>query len=187
MPMETNKYSSDMPDRSHEMSSLEPAPRAERRMRRRLTRKQEFILAIFPTIIVLIVFGLVQILSSQRLLFASLASSAFLIYLDPKHGTNSVRTLVLAQMSAAIIGLCTYLVIGPGYLSGGTAMIAVIILMILADAVHPPAVSTALSFALRSGDESNVILFGLAVGITAMLVILETTTLWLLARMGGHD
>lgn len=49
-------------------------------------------------------------------------------------------------------------------------MVAAILPMILADAVHPPAVSTALSFALRAGDESNVALFGVAVGITALLV-----------------
>ncbi|MEC4818085.1 MAG: hypothetical protein SAK29_33165 [Scytonema sp. PMC 1069.18] len=46
----------------------------------------------------------VEVLSRQRLLFASLASSAFLIYLDPQHGSNTVRTLVLSQMMAASIG-----------------------------------------------------------------------------------
>lgn len=138
-------------------------------------------LALLPTAIILIVFALVEVLTQQRLLFASLAASAFLIYLDPQHGTNSVRTLILSQMMAAIIGFCTYLIFGSGYLSGGTAMIATIVLMIVLDVVHPPAVATSLSFALRAGNETNLVLFGLALAITATLVALERVMLWLLA------
>ena len=128
--------------------------------------------------------GFVEVLSQQRLLFASLASSAFLIYLDPQHGTNAVRTLVLAQSMAAVIGWVIYSCFGSGYLSGGAAMVLTILLMIVFDAVHPPAVSTSLSFALRAGKESNLVLFCLAVGITVGLVMLERTALWLLARYG---
>jgi CBS-domain-containing membrane protein len=139
-------------------------------------------LALGPTLTVLIVLALVEVLSEQRLLFASLASSAFLIYLDPQHGTNTVRTLVIAQMFAALLGFATYLAFGGGYLSGGSAMVATIVAMILLDAVHPPAVATAMAFALRAGEETNLVLFGLAVGMTAVLVVLERLALWLLAR-----
>jgi CBS-domain-containing membrane protein len=76
-------------------------------------------------------------LSEQRLLFASLASSAFLIYLDPQHGTNAVRTLVLSHLMAALIGWATFALLGSGYLSGGSAMVATIFLMIVLDVVHP--------------------------------------------------
>ena len=106
--------------------------------------------------------GFVEVLSRQRLLFASLASSAFLIYLDPQHGTNLVRTLVLAQLMAALLGWSIYSLSGPGYFSGGIAMVLTILLMIVFDAVHPPAVSTSLSFALRAGNEKDLVLFGLA-------------------------
>ena len=78
--------------------------------------------------------------------------------------------------------LTTFLVIGPGYPAAAVAMVAAILLMILADAVHPPAVSTALSFAMRAGDESNVALFGVAVGITALLVGMQRSAVWMLAR-----
>ncbi len=117
--------------------------------------------------------ALVEALSRRRLLFASLASSAFLIYLDPRHGTNAVRTLVVAQVSAALLGPAAFLLSGPGYAAAGAGMVTAIVLMIVLDAVHPPAVSTALAFALRAGDESNVALFGLAVGMTAGLVVLQ--------------
>jgi len=167
-------------------SSLKPVEVTKRSLRRRLNLQGEFILALMPTITVLGVFGLVEVFTQQHLLFASLASSAFLIYLDPQHGTNSVRTLVLSQMMAATIGLVTYLILGPSYLSGGSAMVATIVLMIVLDSVHPPAVATSLSFALRAGKENNLVLFGLAVGITAILVVIERLTLWLLTRYSAH-
>jgi CBS-domain-containing membrane protein len=167
---------------SRNRSSLNPIEGANRSLRRRLTLKGELALATAPTAIVLGVFALVEVLSRQRLLFASLASSAFLIYLDPQHGTNTMRTLLVAQIMAATIGWITYMVFGSGYLSGGISMVVTIILMILLDVVHPPAVSTSLSFALKAGNENNLVLFGLAVGITALLVALERFTLWVLAR-----
>lgn len=49
--------------------------------------------------------------------------------------------------------------------------------------MHPPAVATSLSFALKAGNENNLILFGLAVGITAVLVGLEHFALWLLVYL----
>lgn len=172
---------------SQNRSSLKPLKGANRSLRHRLDLKGEFILVLLPTVTVLGVLGLVEVLSQQRLLFASLAASAFLIYLDPQHGTNTVRTLVISQMTAATIGLVTYLTFRPGYLSGGSAMITTIVLMLLLDAMHPPAVATSLSFALRAGKENNLVLFGLAVGITATLVVMERFMLWLLAHYEAPD
>lgn len=171
---------------SQKRSSLKPVPGANRSLRSRLNLQGEFVLALLPTVIVLAVFALVEVLSKQRLLFASLSASAFLIYLDPQHGTNTVRTLLTSQIMAASLGLVAYLTLGPGYLSGGTAMVATIVLMILLDAVHPPAVATSLSFAFRAGNEKNLVLFGLAVVVTAMLVVIERVTLWLLARYSNQ-
>lgn len=160
-----------------------PVEQAARAARRRLSVGGELALAFLPTATVLLVLALVEVLSRQRLLFAALASSAFLIYLDPFHGMNTVRVLMLSHLLAAIAGLVTALALGNGYLAAGSAMVVTIVAMILLDVVHPPAVSTTLSFAFRSGAESNLILFVLAVGITAMLVVLERVTLWLIARL----
>jgi hypothetical protein len=144
--------------------------------------KNEFALALLPTATALLVLAFVEAFSRQRLLFASLASSAFLIYLDPEHAANSARTLVLAQTSAAAIGFLAFRLFGPGYYAAGGSMIAIIVGMILFDAVHPPAVATALSFAFRAGPESNLYLFALAVGMVILLLGLERVTLWLLTR-----
>lgn len=165
-----------------DMHSLEPVEGADRSMRRRLTVRDELMLAMLPTAVVLLVIAGLETLTTQRLLFASLASSAFLIYLDPQHGTNSVRTLVLSQMLAATLGWATYSGLGSGYPSAGTAMVCTIVLMVLLDVVHPPAVGTAMSFALRAGEVDNLVIFALAVAMTATLVILQRAALWILAR-----
>ncbi|HEY0844401.1 MAG TPA: HPP family protein [Noviherbaspirillum sp.] len=151
--------------------------------RRRLGLRSEILLALMPTATVLLVLAFVEVLSNQRLLFASLASSAFLIYLDPEHAVNNVRTLLVSQLGAAAIGLASFTLLGPGYVSGGVAMLLAIAAMIVFDAMHPPAVSTALSFGLRAGDESNLVLFGLAVAITALLVVIQRAVLWMLRRV----
>ena len=109
--------------------------------RRRLGLRRDLLLALAPTLTVLLVLALVEAVSRQRLLFASLASSAFLIYLDPQHSVNQARTLLLSQLGAAFIGMACFLLLGPGYLSAGTAMVLAIVAMILCDAVHPPAVA----------------------------------------------
>ena len=163
------------------------AARALRAARRRLSLRAELALAVAPTITVLGVLGLVEALTDQRLLFASLASSAFLIYLDPGHGTNRVRTLVISQAVAALVGWALFGALGAGYAAAGTAMVLTITVMIVLDVVHPPAVATAMAFALRAGDASNLLLFGLAVGITAVLVLLQRIAVWLATRLAARE
>ena len=163
--------------------SIEPGDRRERALRRRLPLLGEFALAALPTATVLAVLALVEAVTSQRLLFASLASSAFLIYLDPEHGMNRVRALALSQGIAALVGWAGFALLGAGYAAAGGAMVVTIVLMIALDAVHPPAVATAMSFALRTGDASNVALFALALAITAVLVLLQRAAVWTLARL----
>ena len=171
-----------MEDMPQDLESLKPVEGADRQMRRRLNFKDELVLAVLPTVTVLLVLFFMEVLNRQRFLFSALASSAFLIYLDPMHGTNAVRTLIISHLGAATAGWIAYKVLGPGYFSGAGAMIFIILFMILLDAVHPPAVSTSLIFAFRAGHESNLLLFALAVGVTAVLILLERYALWVLSR-----
>jgi CBS-domain-containing membrane protein len=150
--------------------------------RRRLGLRKELMLALAPTLTVLLVLALVEALSRQRLLFASLASSAFLIYLAPGHSVNQARTLIISQLGAAVLGMLAFVLLGPGYLSAGTAMLCAIVAMIVLDAVHPPAVSTALSFGLKAGDTGNLALFCLALAITVVLLGLQRLTMYLVNR-----
>lgn len=162
--------------------TIKPLRDKEQSARRRLTFKGEIALAVLPTATILAVLALLEIYSRQRLLFASLASSAFLIYLDPKHETNSIRTLIVSQMAGALIGSAALWLFGAGYLSAAIALVVTILIMILLDAMHPPAVSTALTFAFRPSSESSLALFALAVGAVTILIVLQRFSLWLLER-----
>lgn len=84
---------------------MEPIKGGKRLARQRLRLRDEFLLAFLPTLTVLAVLLFVETLTRQRFLFATLAASAFLIYLDPEHGTNQIRTLVISQITAAVLAL----------------------------------------------------------------------------------
>lgn len=148
-----------------------PAPQASPAPRRSL--RTDLTLALMPTITVLIVFALVEAWSRQRLLFASLASSAFLIYLDPEHEINSIRTLTFAQVPAALIGFAAHALLGPTFWAAGGAMVVAIFGMIFARTMQPPAVLTALSFALGAGAGRGLALFGLCLALIVLLVFLQ--------------
>ncbi len=149
---------------------------------RRFNLRQELALALLPTAVVLLMLCGVETFSRQRLLFASLASSAFLIYIDPEHPMNGVRTLVLAQGSAALIGFGADFLLGAGYLAAGVAMVVTIVVLVAANAMHPPAVSTSLTFAFRASAASSLSLFGLSMGLIVLLVALQHISLRLLRR-----
>ena len=144
---------------------------------------RELTLALLPTATVLLVLALIEQAGHQRLLFASLASSAFLIYVDPSLRMNRVRTLVLAQLAAAVVGSLALWLIGPGYIAAAVAMGAFILLMVAGDFVHPPAVGTALTFAFRPATQAGLPLFGLAVVMVVLLVGLAQATTWLVRRL----
>ncbi len=150
--------------------------------RPRLSTRQELLLAVLPTIVVLGMLAGVEVFSRQRLLFASLASSAFLIYLDPDHPANAMRTVTLAQGAAALLGFGAFWLLGAGYLAAGVAMVLTIVLTVSLDAMHPPAVATALTFAFRASPASSLSLFALSMLLIAVLVVLQRASSWLVRR-----
>lgn len=139
-------------------------------------------MALLPTLTVLIVLAVLEVFSRQRLLFASLASSAFLIYLAPQHKSNALRTLVGSQLGAVLAGVAARQVLGAGYWAAACAMIVVIVAMIFLDSVHPPAVSTALSFAFIDppGPPRNAWMF---VGAVLVLAVLAQAQKLVAARL----
>lgn len=149
-------------------------------MRKRYDLKTEISLALLPTITMGLVLFLLEMYSKQHLLFASLASSAFLIYLDPEHPTNSIYTLAMAQTSAALIGIGVIKLIGPGYTSAILSMVLAITFMVLLNVMHPPAVSTALTFAFETGK--TMPLFLIALGLLIVLVIIQKVSVWMINR-----
>ncbi len=159
------------------------APRPmERLTGRHLSLEQELMLASLPTVIVLIVFALVGLLAQQEILFTSLASSAFLIYINPAHPMNNTRTVIIAQMIGAIAGFSAYAIFSLNYLAVGAAMIFTIVLMIVLNVAHPPAVSTALLFGLSGKRPIDLALFAFALLLTVTLIVLQRSWLGWMSR-----
>jgi CBS-domain-containing membrane protein len=142
-------------------------------------------MAVPPTAIVLVAFFGTQLLTSHPILFASLASSAFLIYRLPHHYMNRVRVMVAAQTVGWLFGLGSSAVFGSGYTAAALAMIGTIVVLISFRIVHPPAVSTALGFSLFGPNASTVESFLVALTIVASLAILQRVVTWVFLRV--HD
>jgi len=138
-----------------------------------LSRQQKLSLAILPTAVVILMVGGLQVMSEQCLVFTSLASSVFLVYLDYEHPTNRIRTFLLAQGIAALLGFCTVALLGTGVLAAGAATILTIVALIALDAIHPPAMSTVLSFAFHANSLKTLAIFGVAMGGIASLFVLQ--------------
>ncbi len=139
-----------------------------------------------PTLTVMGVLLLVDRFTQQTFLFASLASSAFLIYRDPEHGMTRVTSLVPAHLLASVIGLVTFTFFGEGHLSGAVSMVITITLLIALNIMHPPAVSTSLVFAFRAQQESAFTIFLLALFMVTGLYVVHLVGVRLVHRMGGR-
>jgi len=148
-------------------------------VRRRHGVWAELLLAVPPTLIVLGTVFFIEVLRHRQVLFASLASSAFLIYRDPGHRMNTLRVMVSAHVVAVAWGVGAELLFHPGYVAAAVAMVGAIVVLIVLDVVHPPAVSTALGFAFVASQDRVVDLFLLALIMVAVLALMQ--------RAGGGE
>lgn len=146
----------------------------------------ELALAVPPTIVILIVILAIEGITRQRLLFASLASSAFLIYYAPLDRTNAIRVMVTAQALGCALGVIAGLLLGDGYMAGALAMVITILLLITFDVVHPPAISTALGFAFVTPKDRTLLLFAAAIVLLGVLVVLQHIAVWTMHRIGAE-
>ncbi len=97
-----------------------------------------------------------------------------------------VAVMLLAHLIAVGLGIVAALVLGPGYTAGAAAMIVAIALLILCDAVHPPAVATALGFAFYPGQGAAFDTFLLALLMVAALVGLQRLAVTAAHYVGGR-
>jgi CBS-domain-containing membrane protein len=158
----------------------------EQQRQRRGGLRGELLLAIPPTVVVLLAVVLLETLRNERILFASLAASAFLIYRDPVHPMNGVRVMFAAHTVAVIIGVGCGALLGSGFAAASLAMVVTLLVLILFHSVHPPAVSTALGFAFFARPLEAAGLFVVALTMIAVLVVLQRTALWTLRRLQAH-
>lgn len=134
--------------------------------------KHRLLLASFPIIIVLIVLE-IEVVVRQHLLFTSLISSVFLIYLKPKDSMNDTLTIAISQVLAALTGYAFYSFFGVSYWVGASTLIVVTLLLVALNRFHPPAITTSLIFNYRTHQESDLTLFLLLLGLIILLFFLK--------------
>ncbi len=138
------------------------------------------ILAALPALTIVAALAFFDALVRQRLLFSSLAASAFLVWAEPRHPMNAVRTVLLAQVVAALAGAIAFMLFGAGFVASGAATALTAVAMIGLDAVHPQAISTTFGFAIRAGQTSVLLLFGLVAVVTVVIIVLHQSAEWIL-------
>lgn len=155
-------------------------------MRRRGGLLGELGLAVLPTLTVLGVVFLLEATRHAHVLFASLASSAFLVYRDPLHPVNSVRVMAGSHLIAVALGVGAAALFGAGYTASALAMVGTILATVLLNLVHPPAISTALGFAFAAGQGGAVGLFVVALGMVAALVLMQRVAVRAVHRLDAQ-
>lgn len=149
----------------------------------RRTLRNELLLALLPTMIVLgILIGL-RLLAQQRILFASLATSAFLIYRDPRGIANRMSVFVPAHLIGLLTGLGVSLILGSSYAAAAVAMALTIFVLVLMQLVYSPAIATSLIFAFREQDAKTAALFVLALVMLVALVVMQRGLVLLMSRL----
>jgi hypothetical protein len=143
----------------------------------------ELALAVPPTLVVVAVLLTIEGVARQRLLFASLASSAFLIYYAPREHMNGIRVMAIAQAIGCCTGVVGAIILGAGYGAGACAMVVTIFLLITFDIVHPPAISTAIGFAFVAPKDRTLLLFSSAIVLLGVLVVIQRLAMWTLRRV----
>lgn len=166
-----------------EPDALELIEGAHRTGRARLSLRNELLLALFPTLTVFLVLWTGDRLAGRHILFAALASSAFLIYLDPMHATNSLPVLTSSHLFGALFGMGAGWVLGNTSTAAALAVMVTILVMVIGNIMHPPAIGTSLSFAFHAGLDANLTLFLLALGMVALLAIMQRVLQYLLMRL----
>ncbi len=155
--------------------------------RRRRTIRNDLILAALPALTIVGALAFFDALVKQRLLFSSLAASAFLVWVEPRHPMNAVRTVLLSQLVAALDGALAFTLFGNGLAASGAATAMTAMAMIALDAVHPPAISTTFGFAMRAGRTPVGILFALVAVVTGLIIVLHQAAEFILNRIDGRS
>ena len=128
---------------------------------------------------VIAVIFVVQELASRPILVASLGSSAFLLYFQPRNEVNNFRPLVLGHLLAAATGYGANLLLPEPYLSVATGLAVTVLLLTGLRLVHPPAISTSLVFAYRPEQAEAIVTFGLT-----LLVVVALALIYFFLRHG---
>jgi CBS-domain-containing membrane protein len=105
-------------------------------------------------------FGALYGFGSSAVIFASIGSSAFILFVMPKSRAANKTALVISYSFAGIVGYFAYIlsVYFGIALAAAIAITAVSSLMVVSKQEHPPAVGLALAFVLYRIDAWGILL-----------------------------
>ncbi len=147
--------------------------------RRRLSTRHLTIVSGATVLSVLLVIFIVQDVARQPVLVTSLASSAFLLYYQPRNEINDFKPLVFGHLLAVMMGYGASLLLPIPYWSSILSVVGTVVLLSLLRLVHPPAISTSLVFSYRPYELDAVVTF-----LLSLVVILALGLIYLLLRHG---
>lgn len=143
--------------------------------RRRLSTRHLTIVSGATVLSVLLVIFIVQDVARQPVL----ASSAFLLYYQPRNEINDFKPLVFGHLLAVMMGYGASLLLPIPYWSSILSVVGTVVLLSLLRLVHPPAISTSLVFSYRPYELDAVVTF-----LLSLVVILALGLIYLLLRHG---
>ena len=144
----------------------------KRRSIKRYSAEHLAVVSIATVLSVLAVIFVVQELARRPILVASLGSSAFLLFFQPRNEVNNFRPLVFGHLLAAATGYGANLLFPEPYLSVAGGLAVTVLLLTGLRLVHPPAISTSLVFAYRPEQAEAIVTFGLTLAVVVALALI---------------
>jgi hypothetical protein len=120
-------------------------------------------------------FDLAYGVGTTAIIFASFASSAFILFMTPKAKSAKVSRFVKSYVIGGVVGFCGSLMLAyvPLYVTAAAVIFVVSVLLYITDSQHAPAVAIAFAFVIFHID----VLGMLVVMAGALLLILLRFTL----------
>ncbi|MDX1664458.1 MAG: HPP family protein [Candidatus Promineifilaceae bacterium] len=144
----------------------------KRRTIKRYSAEHLAAVAIATVLSVVAIIFVVQELATRPILVASLGSSAFLLYFQPRNEVNNFKPLVFGHLLAAVTGYGANLLFPEPYLSVASGLAVTVLLLAALRLVHPPAISTSLVFAYRPEQAVAIVTFGLTLAVVVALALI---------------
>jgi len=122
-------------------------------------------------------YGLSHKAGASAILFASFASSAFLMFIFPESKTAKMARFVKSYIIGGVMGVAGFMLlplIGT-YLSVGIILFAMAIMLVWTDSVHPPAMGLALAFIIYNVGYTGIAIATVGV---VMLIIMKKFIDW---------
>jgi CBS-domain-containing membrane protein len=108
---------------------------------------------------------------ASAILFASFASSAFLLFMLPRSKAAKMTRFVKSYVIGGVMGVIGFTLLQPigTYLSVGIMLFATALMLVWTDSVHPPAMGLTLAFIIYDVGYVGIIIVAIGVMLLIMM------------------